>query len=195
MNPELFTITNYLIAINVIGFVITAVYAFFGGKKKKSPTYAASAVISLFGGALGVVLAMLLFARKAEKSNMMSWIFSICVLVMQVILFLFLKFGNHENLTFDFVSFFAAHKPLMIYLICINVITFAAFAADKFMAIAHRQRIRIVTLLVLSFLGGVIGGLLGMCIFRHKIRKVYFAVGLPLMFIMHLVLIFYIMNR
>ena len=195
MNPELFTITNYLIAINIIGFILTAAYAFFGGRKGKSPTYAAAAAIALIGGSLGVVIAMLLFARKAEKASMMSRIFSVCVLIMQIILLLFLKSGNYENLTFDFVGFFAAHKPLTIYLICINVITFAAFAVDKFMAIANRQRIRIVTLLVLSFLGGVIGGLLGMCIFRHKIRKVYFAVGLPLMFVMHLVLIFYIMNR
>lgn len=60
----------------------------------------------------------------------------------------------------------------------------AAFAIDKIAAIEGRSRIRIVTLLGLAFIGGSIGGLIAMYLFRHKIRKDYFTVGIPLIMVM-----------
>ena len=68
------------------------------------------------------------------------------------------------------------------------------FAIDKVNARAHRSRIRIVTLLGLSFAGGSIGGLISMYLFRHKTQKDYFTVGMPLIIIMQIVVIFYVMN-
>ena len=69
-----------------------------------------------------------------------------------------------------------------------------AFAIDKFAAIEHRSRIRIVTLLGLSFLGGSFGGLLAMYLLRHKTKKDYFTIGIPLIIIMQIIVLFYIMN-
>lgn len=43
----------------------------------------------------------------------------------------------------------------------------------------------------LAFVGGELGGLLAMKLFNHKTSKDYFTVGLPLMFIMHIVVLFY----
>ena len=80
------------------------------------------------------------------------------------------------------------------YLLVINVVTLIVFAIDKIAAIEHRSRIRIVTLLALCFIGGSIGGLLAMYVFRHKTRQDYFSVGVPLIMIMQVVVIFYIMN-
>lgn len=72
--------------------------------------------------------------------------------------------------------------------------TFAAFAIDKIVAIERKPRIRIVTLLGLSFVGGSIGGIIAMYLHRHKTRKDYFTVGLPLIIVMQIVLLFYVMN-
>lgn len=69
-----------------------------------------------------------------------------------------------------------------------------AFAIDKIAAIEGRSRIRIVTLLGLAFIGGSLGGLIAMYLFRHKIRKDYFTVGIPLIMLMQVFVIFYFMN-
>ena len=52
----------------------------------------------------------------------------------------------------------------------------------------------IVTLLGCSFVGGALGGLMGMYLFRHKTRKDYFTLGLPLMLVMQAAVIFFLMN-
>ena len=56
----------------------------------------------------------------------------------------------------------------------ISVITFIIFGIDKRKAVKHQRRIPESTLLSLTFLGGTIGALLGMLIFRHKISKTSF---------------------
>ena len=62
-------------------------------------------------------------------------------------------------------------KIVILYLICINVITFFVFGIDKFLAIKSKRRIPEKDLLALSFIGGAIGGLLAMFIFKHKVAK------------------------
>lgn len=75
-----------------------------------------------------------------------------------------------------------------IYLIIINIITFTVFAIDKFAAIKHRRRIRVATLFGLSILGGSIGGLISMYLFRHKTRKKYFTIGIPMIIVIQILL-------
>lgn len=151
-------------------------------------------IASLLGGALGIVLAILIFDRKAEKGNMMSRVFVSCILVIQIILFLVIRGHYANHITLAFWTFFDQHKILVAYLVIINFITFAAFAVDKIAAIERKSRIKIVTLLALSFFGGSIGGLIAMYLLRHKTKKDYFTVGIPLIMIMQVVLLFYAMN-
>lgn len=68
------------------------------------------------------------------------------------------------------------------------------FAVNKVNAAEHRSRIRIKTLLGLVFIGGSMGALLAMYLLRHKTRKAYFTVGVPLIMIMQVVVLFYAMN-
>lgn len=151
-------------------------------------------IISLAGGSLGILLAIVLFDRKSVKENMMSRVFVICLFVVQLVVFLFLKGAHSEKITFAFWEFFAEHKILIIYGVVINFVSFAAFAIDKINACEGRSRIRIITLLGLAFAGGSIGAILGMYILRHKTRVDYFTVGVPLIMIMQGVVIFYLMN-
>lgn len=137
---------------------------------------------------------MFIFDRKAQKGNMMSRVFIACVLVIQIIIFLIIRGHIADHITLAFWNFFEEHKILIIYLVAINFIAFAAFALDKIAAIEHRSRIRIVTLLGLAFIGGSIGALLGMYLLHHKTRKDYFTVGVPLIIIMQVVVVFYAMN-
>jgi len=63
-----------------------------------------------------------------------------------------------------------------IYLATLSVITFAFYLADKIKAQNGSWRIPEKALLLLSFLGGGVGGYLAMHIVRHKTRHWYFHV-------------------
>ncbi|MDL2250083.1 uncharacterized membrane protein YsdA (DUF1294 family) [Lachnospiraceae bacterium PF1-21] len=78
-------------------------------------------------------------------------------------------------------------KIALYYLLAINTISFLIFALDKYQAVRHRARISEATLLGLTIIGGSLGGLLGMYICRHKIRKKKFVLGIPLIFVVQLI--------
>ena len=87
------------------------------------------------------------------------------------------------------------HRILLIYLAVVNILTIIVFGVDKMNAKSNRQRVRIVTLLGLAFIGGSVGALIGMYVFHHKTKKAYFTVGVPLILLMQVVVLFYVMNR
>lgn len=184
----------YLIAINAIGFIMYLVNTWLYSHTAEGQIDKALTITSLLGGSLGIVLAILLFDRKAVKDNMMSRVFVTCVLIIQIILFLMLKGHIKDDLTFAFWEFFGAHKILIIYMLVINIVTLIAFAIDKIAALEHRSRIRIVTLLGMAFVGGSIGALIAMYAFHHKTKKDYFSTGVPLIMLMQVAVIFYMMN-
>lgn len=191
---ELGLLEYYLIVVNVIGFILFAVNTWLYSHTADSQIDVALTITSLLGGAAGILLSILVFDRKAEKGNMMSRVFIACIFVIQIVILLMVKGFVAKNITLAFWSFFDQHKVLIMYLVVINFITLAAFAIDKIAAIEGRSRIRIVTLLGLAFIGGSIGGLIAMYLFRHKIRKDYFTVGIPLIMVMQVFVIFYLMN-
>jgi uncharacterized membrane protein YsdA (DUF1294 family) len=66
-----------------------------------------------------------------------------------------------------------------LYLLLLNLITFGVYGFDKILSLRDNpqaRRVREVTLLGLALLGGIIGGLLAMTLFRHKIKKISFVV-------------------
>lgn len=84
------------------------------------------------------------------------------------------------------VDFSNINITLIIYLIAINIVTFAAFGIDKWKAINGRWRISEARLISLSAAGGSLGGILGMYFFRHKTKHIKFLVGLPVLLIAHI---------
>lgn len=184
----------YLIIVNIIGFVLFAVNTWLYSNTAEGQIDKYLTITSLLGGSFGILISILIFDRKAVKGNMMSRVFIACIFVIQVVIFLVLKGVHGENITFAFWEFFAKYKILLIFLGIINFATFAVFAVDKIAAIEKRSRIRIITLLGLCFIGGSIGGLGAMYLFHHKTKKDYFAVGVPLIILMQVVLLFYLMN-
>ena len=85
-------------------------------------------------------------------------------------------------------------KYFLIYLLLINAAGFVIMFVDKWKARKNRWRIPEATLMTVAALGGSIGSLLGMYLFRHKTRKPKFALGLPAIFCLHLILWFYFYN-
>ncbi len=84
---------------------------------------------------------------------------------------------------------------LLVYLFLINALAFWLMHADKKKAIQHRWRIPERVLLGTALLGGSLGALLGMRLFRHKTLHPPFCVGIPLMLVLHLVVLMYLFLR
>ena len=185
---------KYLIAINIIGFLMYFINFLLYKYTKSANIDVILTLLALAGGSLGIFAFIVLFDRKSVKENMMSRVFIICVLIIQIIAMLFIKGFHGEEINIAFWEFFGRNKILMIYLGIINVITFLAFAIDKINAVKGKRRIKILTLLGLAFVGGSLGALLGMYTLRHKTKVDYFTVGVPLIMIMQAVVVFFVMN-
>lgn len=80
-------------------------------------------------------------------------------------------------------------KNIVIYLIIINVIAFLAMSIDKRKAQKNKRRIPEKTLFTLVALGGGIGGILGMYLFRHKTKKTRFVIGFPSILIFEVLIV------
>ena len=81
---------------------------------------------------------------------------------------------------------------LLYYLIVINIVTFLVYGIDKWKAKQGNWRISEATLLILAVIGGSIGALLGMKVWRHKTMHKKFKYGLPLILIIQIILIGYL---
>ena len=71
-------------------------------------------------------------------------------------------------------------KLLLYYLLIINAAGFLLMLVDKWKARKNRWRVRESTLLLIAALGGSVGSLAGMYLFRHKTLHLKFTLGIPL---------------
>ena len=70
-------------------------------------------------------------------------------------------------------------KILLVYLLTVNAAAFILMLVDKFKAKRNLWRIPEATLIGSAIIGGSIGALLSMYIFRHKTKHPKFTIGIP----------------
>ena len=80
-------------------------------------------------------------------------------------------------------------KFLIPYLIVVNAAAFLLMLIDKIKAKKKMWRIPERVLLGVSAIGGSLGGFLGMQVFRHKTKHLQFAIGIPVMLVVHIMLL------
>ena len=78
---------------------------------------------------------------------------------------------------------------LLLYLLIINALGLILMRIDKKKAQLGRWRIRESTLLTLAALGGSVGTILGMNLFRHKTKHLKFTVGIPIFLFIHILIL------
>ena len=81
------------------------------------------------------------------------------------------------------------------YLLLINLITLVVYGVDKHRAKKGKWRISEKTLFLLPLIGGSVGAIAGMYLFRHKTKHWYFRIGLPLILVAQLVLAGWLMYQ
>ena len=83
----------------------------------------------------------------------------------------------------------------IVYLAAINLLAFVLYGIDKWKAKADQWRISEKTLLLTALLGGSMGALVGMQVFRHKTQHWKFRILVPLFLLLHAALLAYCVYR
>jgi len=81
-----------------------------------------------------------------------------------------------------------------LYLIFVNIVTFLIYGFDKLQAFKNNRdvsRVPEVRLLLLILLGGVVGALIAMILFRHKIKKLSFMVKFIVLVILQVIFFYF----
>ena len=84
---------------------------------------------------------------------------------------------------------------LLWYLAAVNLVTFTVYGVDKAKARRGAWRVPEKTLFLLPLLGGSVGALLGMLVFRHKTKHWYFVWGIPLILLAQIALAVWIYTK
>ena len=86
-------------------------------------------------------------------------------------------------------------KYLLGYLLILNAAAFLLMLVDKQKAKRNLWRIPEATLMWSAVLGGSIGALLGMNLFRHKTKHLKFTIGIPLILAAQIAAVVYILYK
>ena len=82
----------------------------------------------------------------------------------------------------------AVWPAALVWRVLVNIRDFALMGVDKRRARRDAWRVRERTFFLLALLGGTLGAILGMRLFRHKTKHWYFRYGLPVLLAVQVVL-------
>lgn len=77
-------------------------------------------------------------------------------------------------------------KYAVAYIIIVNILAFCLYGIDKSAAIKQKQRFSNRVLLLMAVIGGSLGALAGMYTFRHKTKKWYYTITVPLLLVIQI---------
>ncbi|SHJ88820.1 DUF1294 domain-containing protein [Tepidibacter formicigenes] len=81
---------------------------------------------------------------------------------------------------------------VLYYYIIINFYGFILVGLDKRKARRRQFRTREVRFFITSFIGGALGVVMGMTVFRHKTQKSSFYKGIPAIFLLNIISLLYL---
>ncbi len=78
---------------------------------------------------------------------------------------------------------------VLAFIFIMSVVGFISMAADKQKAKKGKWRTPEATLFIIALLGGALGSVIGMQVFRHKTKHWYFALFMPLILVAQIALV------
>lgn len=188
---------TFLLVVNALAFLLLTVdfHVCMRTGREELIDHRVLGAFALLGGGVGILGASLVWDRRVNKNNVAWRLMAIIGIVVWTLVTLCV----YGVVRLDPASLAApldpgALAPLGVYLLAVNLVTFALFVYDKLRAEQGRARSRVpeVVLLGLSLVGGAVGGLVAMRLVRHKTRKWYFSWGLPAMIFLQVALFVYL---
>ena len=86
-------------------------------------------------------------------------------------------------------------KILLIYLVIVNAAGCLLMLADKIKAKKKAWRIPEATLMGVAAIGGSLGSLVGMQLWRHKTKHPKFSVGIPVLLALHIAMLTWLIPK
>lgn len=90
------------------------------------------------------------------------------------------------------MNFLSVTTFLLLYVGVMNLIGFLIMGVDKHKAKKRAFRIPEATLFLVAIMGGSIGSIIGMYVFRHKTRHRSFTVGMPIILGLQIILVLFL---
>ena len=84
---------------------------------------------------------------------------------------------------------------VLVYLLIANIVGFSLMGIDKNRAKKNKWRISEAALFISAAVGGSIGSICGMQVFRHKTKHWYFVYGMPTILILQIALTIFILVK
>ncbi len=112
--------------------------------------------------------------RKPYSTALMLWLVTVIVIVFAILSVVELS-------------------PLLVFVAAVNVATFCLYGFDKWQSVRHGNRVPENILYLVTLLGGTVGALIGMHLFRHKTRKGSFQIVVALIMLVQIGLIIWLM--
>ena len=86
-------------------------------------------------------------------------------------------------------------KVLLVWVLAWTVVAFALMGIDKQKAKTRKRRVPEKMLFLSAILGGSVGSLVGMSLFRHKTKHWSFRIGMPVILIIQVALLLLFTGR
>lgn len=86
-------------------------------------------------------------------------------------------------------------KTFIIYIIAINILAFLLYGIDKLKAKMNHWRVPESVLLGAAAIGGSVGALAAMLLFRHKTKHKKFTICVPLFLLLQVALIIFYLSK
>lgn len=83
---------------------------------------------------------------------------------------------------------------IAIYLVAINLTAYILYAIDKYKSKRQKWRISEKVLIIVALVGGSVGALFAMKMFRHKTKHKKFTIGVPLILIAQILMLCMLTN-
>lgn len=93
------------------------------------------------------------------------------------------------------LDFYNSYFLLVWYLVIINLVTFFFYGLDKAKAEGGSWRVKETRLLLLALVGGTLGAMAGMKIFRHKTKKIGFLLPFVLILALQIAILYFVLTK
>lgn len=81
---------------------------------------------------------------------------------------------------------------VIVYMLVMSIAGFISMGVDKRRAVKGKWRVSEAALFVIALIGGALGSVIGMRVFRHKTKHWYFVVFMPLIMVIQIALIVFL---